>query len=32
MEENKLNKNSQEWEFLENRHQLNKLNTKINIQ
>ena len=29
MEDSKLNKNSQDWEFLENRHQLNKLNTKI---
>ena len=31
MENNKLNKNSQDWEFLENRHQLNKLNTKIDV-
>ena len=31
MEDTKLNKNSQDWEFLENRHQLNKLNTKIDF-
>ena len=31
MENSKLNKNSQDWEFLENRHQLNKLNTKIEV-
>ena len=31
MEDTKLNKNSQDWEFLENRHQLNKINTKIDF-
>ena len=31
MEDNKLNKNSQDWEFLENKLQLNKLNTKIDL-